>query len=170
MALVVLVFERTPDVFLLALQRSQSPAFVQARAGHGEQPGAARAGAPDRRDVSVRDGRVREHGVERAGADAGRLYAINTIGAIGGTVLAGFVLVPAIGVHASIVAGIATNLLLAAVLFVAARCAASRGGDGPAASGCLAAAARGLLPAAVERGGDVERRGDLRHAVPAIGP
>src|SRR5438034_2234928 len=53
----------------------------------------------------------------RAGADTGRLYAGNTLGAIAGTVLTGFLLVPALGVHASITIGIVVNLLLAAVLF-----------------------------------------------------
>src|SRR5262249_59014672 len=55
----------------------------------------------------------------RAGEAVGRLYAVNTAGAIVGTVLAGFVLVPALGVHATLQAGLVVNLLLAAGLAVA---------------------------------------------------
>jgi spermidine synthase len=52
----------------------------------------------------------------RAGEDTGRLYAVNTAGAIAGAILAGFVLVPAIGVQGSIKGGIVANLILAVVL------------------------------------------------------
>ena len=47
-----------------------------------------------------------------AGA-AGRLYAVNTIGAGAGAVLAGFVLLPAMGLRRAIWAGIALNLMAA---------------------------------------------------------
>ena len=115
-ALVVLVFERLPNVFLLALQHSQSPEFVQAvqvmvsslaLLGPALLIGATFPCAM----AACASTAV------RVGADMGRLYALNTLGAIGGAALTGFLLVPAIGVHASIAAGIATNLVLGAVLF-----------------------------------------------------
>jgi spermidine synthase len=53
---------------------------------------------------------------ERAGEETGRLYAVNTLGAIVGTVLAGFVLVPAIGIHTAVKAGIVANLAVAIAL------------------------------------------------------
>ncbi len=55
---------------------------------------------------------------ERAGEDTGRLYAGNTLGAIVGTVLAGFLLVPWIGVHTSVKLGIVVNLAVAVALCV----------------------------------------------------
>ncbi len=116
--LVVLLFEYMPDVFLLALQRSQSPAFVQtvqlAVSSLALLAPALLIGATFPCAVAVCASTV-----ARAGADTGRLYAVNTLGGIGGAVLTGFVLVPAIGVHGSIAAGIATNVALAALLVVA---------------------------------------------------
>ena len=114
--LVVLGFERMPEVFLLALQRSQSPGFVQAVqvmvSSLALLGPALLIGATFPCAVSACASTA-----ARAGADTGRLYAWNTLGAIGGTVLAGFLLVPTIGVHATITAGIVVNLVLAAVLF-----------------------------------------------------
>ena len=129
-ALVVLVFERMPQVFLLALQHSQSPEFVQAVqvmvSSLALLGPALLIGATFPCAMAACASTA-----ERAGADTGRLYALNTLGAIGGTMLTGFLLVPAIGVHASIVAGIATNLLLAAALFVAPLRGVPAAGDGP---------------------------------------
>jgi spermidine synthase len=142
-ALVVLVFERMPHVLLLALQHSQSPEFVQvvqvmmsslALLGPSLLIGATFPCAMAACTSMA----------ERVGADTGRLYALNTLGAIGGTTLTGFVLVPAIGVHASIVAGAATNLLLAATLFAAPLRGVS-GRRWAACGGCLAAAAMVFL-------------------------
>src|SRR4029077_2946276 len=104
------------EVVLLALQRSQSPGFVQvvqvmvsslALLGPALLIGATFPCAVAACASTA----------ARAGADTGRLYALNTLGAIDGTVLAGFLLVPTIGVHASITAGILTNLAVAACLF-----------------------------------------------------
>ena len=138
-ALVVLVFERMPHVFLQTLQDLESPAFVQgvqvmvsslALLGPALLIGATFPCAMAACASTA----------ARAGADTGRLYAMNTFGAIGGTVLAGFVLVPAIGVHASIVAGIATNLSIGAVLLVVPF-RGVRAWRWAVCSGCLAAAA-----------------------------
>ena len=117
-AMVVLVFERLPEFFLSALQRSQSPSFVQvvqvlvsalvllvpALLIGATFPCAVAACAST---------------TARAGADTGRLYGLNTLGAIVGTVVTGFLLVPAIGVHATITAGIVANLVVAALLSAA---------------------------------------------------
>ena len=42
------------------------------------------------------------------------MYAVNTAGAIVGTVIAGFVLIPTLGAHSATKLGIIVNLLLAA--------------------------------------------------------
>ena len=55
---------------------------------------------------------------ESAGHATGRLYAATTTGAIAGTVLTGFVLIPTIGVHSSIKLAIITNLVLALTLSI----------------------------------------------------
>ena len=119
-ALTLLVFERMPELFLTAFRWSHSPGFVQVAqlavsAGvlllstlliGATFPCAVAAVTPQ---------------VARVGRSVGRVYAVNTLGAIGGAVVAGFVLVPAIGLHASIKVGAFVNLLLAVVLFLALR-------------------------------------------------
>lgn len=80
------------------------------------------------------------------GADLGLIYALNTIGAIAGALAAGFVIVPALGLHASLRAvGIAGALAGLGVL-VAGR---ARGTAGLATIGLAAAAlaAAALAPA-----------------------
>src|SRR5439155_1687383 len=74
----------------------------------------------------------------RLGRDVGQVYVVNTLGAIVGTVVAGFVLIPAIGVHASIKVGIITNLLLAAGLFAISPSAWRWGALGPALAAGIA--------------------------------
>jgi len=137
-ALVVLVFERMPDLFVLALQRSTSAPFVQAVqimvSGLALLGPALLIGATFPGAVAACASTA-----ARAGADTGRLYALNTLGAIVGAALTGFLLVPALGVRASIVAGIATNLVLGAGLFATSRRAAPRWRWG-ASGACLAAA------------------------------
>jgi len=136
-ALVVLVFERMPDLFLLALQHSRSAPFVQAVqimvSGLALLGPALLIGATFPCAVAACASTA-----ARAGADTGRLYALNTLGAIVGAALTGFLLVPALGVRASIVAGIATNLVLGAALFATSRRAVPRWRWG-ASGACLAA-------------------------------
>jgi len=55
---------------------------------------------------------------EGVASDAGRLYAVNTLGAALGTVLAAIVLVPLLGVNASLYAAGALNLTIGAVAFL----------------------------------------------------
>ncbi|MCS6798168.1 MAG: fused MFS/spermidine synthase [Myxococcota bacterium] len=53
----------------------------------------------------------------RVGVRVGTLYAVNTAGAVLGTFLAGFVLMPTIGLRASNLAAVGLNVLLAALIF-----------------------------------------------------
>jgi len=55
----------------------------------------------------------------RVGRSVGTLYAANTIGAIGGSLLAGFYLIPAAGLQNSVILAILLDLALALVLLVA---------------------------------------------------
>jgi spermidine synthase len=114
--LVLLLFERLPELFLVALRWSDAPGFVQGvqvslSAGALLLP-TLLIGATFPCAVAVA---ARSAG--RAGRDVGHIYAVNTVGAIVGTVLAGFVLIPALGVHAALKIGILVNLLLAAGLW-----------------------------------------------------
>lgn len=52
---------------------------------------------------------------ERAGRDTGMLYAANTLGAAGGALLSGFVLMPALGIRLTTFTGVALNALSAIV-------------------------------------------------------
>jgi len=54
---------------------------------------------------------------EQIGPRVGLLYATNTAGAVGGTVVAGFVLLPALGLAGTVYVGVAINVL---VFFIAA--------------------------------------------------
>lgn len=56
----------------------------------------------------------------RAANDAGRLYAVNTLGAALGAVLAGFVLLPSLGIHRTIGVAVALNLAAAVVAWLIA--------------------------------------------------
>ena len=55
-----------------------------------------------RRGVSVRGGAGRRTATRRVAENLGVIYAINTLGAIVGALLAGFVLVPMLGLHSTI--------------------------------------------------------------------
>ena len=59
-------------------------------------------------------------GASRAAADAGWLYAVNTIGAALGAVLAGFVLLPALGLQRTMLVGVGLNLTAATVTWLIA--------------------------------------------------
>ena len=52
---------------------------------------------------------------------AGLLYALNTLGAVAGTVLGSFVLMPSIGVRATNLAAVGINLALGVAVLIAAR-------------------------------------------------
>ncbi len=58
---------------------------------------------------------------DRTGRSAGRLYAVNTTGAALGTVGAGFLLIPAIGVSGTTLVGIASSALAIGIVLLIAR-------------------------------------------------
>jgi len=62
-------------------------------------------------------------GAASAAQDAGGLYAANALGAAAGAVLAGFVLIPALGLNGSTWVGVALNITAAAGAFAIARSA-----------------------------------------------
>ncbi len=113
-------FERLPDVVVRALAVSLSPAFVlSVQVGLAVTAMLAPtlligAAFPCAVHVAAR-------GPEHVGVDVGRLYALNTLGAIVGTVVAGFGLVPIVGAQGAVKAAIALNLVLGVVLVLAAR-------------------------------------------------
>jgi len=76
---------------------------------------------------------VRDDGTSVAGT-VGRLYAINTFGAVVGTFVGGFVLLPDVGVRATNYTAAATNLSLAAAVWLARRRLARRPPDDELAS------------------------------------
>ena len=129
----MMAFERIPELFLVALRWSDSPSFVQvtqfvvsavALLGFTLLIGAT---FPCAVAVAARAAR-------RVGQDVGQIYAVNTLGAIAGTMLAGFVLIPVLGIQGTVKAGIVVNLLTAAVLFaVSARAPVPGSGRGWAA-------------------------------------
>jgi spermidine synthase len=77
---------------------------------------------------------------DRIGGSVGRLYAINTFGAVAGASVTGFLLVPALGVSRTIYLGSCLNLLVCAVGFVLYARARGPRRTAPAAAGAPAAA------------------------------
>jgi spermidine synthase len=76
------------------------------------------------------------------GRSLGWLYGVNAFGAVAGSLLAGFVLLPALGLVAAIRVGVVTSLGVAAISFAASRrlAAPSLGSAAPAASAAPPAA------------------------------
>jgi len=70
-------------------------------------------------------------GASSAAQDAGGLYAANTLGAAVGAVLAGFVLIPALGLSGSTWVGVALNVAAAAGAYALARSATPIPADTP---------------------------------------
>ena len=65
--------------------------------------------------------RIAARGVGGAGAGVGRLYAVNTFGAVAGTVTAAFVALPALGMKRTLVTNLALNALVGLVAWIAGR-------------------------------------------------
>ncbi len=74
--------------------------------------------------------------VERdlVGAGLARLYALNTFGAVSGSLVAGFVLLPGLGLLGTTFVAAALNLAVAAVAWVAGAAGRARAPDAPAAA------------------------------------
>jgi spermidine synthase len=62
--------------------------------------------------------KVAARSVDRVGLDVGRLYAVNTLGAILGTVCAGFLLIPSTGVQSAVKVAVLLNLAVGAAIAV----------------------------------------------------
>jgi spermidine synthase len=111
-------FDRLPEVFLWTFQISQSPGFMKAI----QFTISALAmflptlfmGATFPCVVQIASKEL-----DRVGQDVGRIYFVNTGGAIAGTVLAGFLLIPTWGLEATLKLAVSLNLFLALALFVA---------------------------------------------------
>lgn len=149
----MLLFERAPELFLAALRISEAPSFIQlvhfVVSAAALLPVTLLIGATFPCAVAVAT-----RGAARIGRDVGEIYAVNTVGAIAGSVATGFALIPAFGVNTSIKIGIAINLVLAAVLLAPALWPAPHPGPGgrpwrwgPAAVALAAALGVFLLPA-----------------------
>jgi spermidine synthase len=114
------VFERLPDAVVRALSVSLAPGFVlavQVALSVGAMLGPTLligAGFPCAVQAVAR-------GPERVAGDVGRLYAVNTLGAILGTVVGGFVLMPLVGAQGALKSAVLVNLLLGVVLVGAGR-------------------------------------------------
>jgi spermidine synthase len=139
----ILLFERAPEMFLVALRWSAAPQFVQF-AQFAVSAGALLfssllIGATFPCAVAV---------IARNRADIGRqvghLYGANTVGAIAGSIAAGFVLMPVLGTQAMLETGAAVNFVLAAALF-AASVRTKPGWRWPATAACLGAAGVALV-------------------------
>src|SRR5439155_19727030 len=94
---------------------------------------------------------VAEGGPIDAGRPVGRLYALNTTGAIGGSFLAGFGLIPLVGIHGTLVLAVLLSLGLAFLLLIAVPgprrvLALSLAGMLPFVAVAIAAGAPGLNP------------------------
>ena len=140
---IILLFERAPEAFLLALRWSAAPEFVQA-AQFAVSAGALLVaslliGATFPCAVAV----VAQNRTD-IGRQVGRLYGANTLGAIVGSIVAGFILMPMLGTQATLKTGAAVNLLLAAALF-ASRARGAIRWRWPAAAACVVLAAGVLL-------------------------
>ncbi|HET7875471.1 MAG TPA: fused MFS/spermidine synthase [Methylomirabilota bacterium] len=112
----LVVFPRTPEWVVAALAWSGAPGLLEAvQLGVSTLlllPLTLFVGATFPCAVAVG-----ARSAARVGKDVGLVYALNTLGAIAGTVAAGFVLLPAWGAQGSLTAGVWVNLALAAALF-----------------------------------------------------
>lgn len=68
--------------------------------------------------------RVVTRAVDEVGAKVGAVFSLNTLGNVTGALMAGLVLLPALGLRGTIVAGVAVNLVLAALVVLAGQRAA----------------------------------------------
>ena len=118
--LVTPFFDRMPEVFLRVFQISQSPAFVKSIqffiSAVAMFVPTLFMGATFPCAIQIAS-----TAMNRVGHDVGRIYSINTGGAIVGTVIAGFVLIPACGLQATLKLAVSLNLCLALALFIAPR-------------------------------------------------
>lgn len=136
------VFERMPELFLRGFQISQAHGFILAVQFSLSLLAmlipTILIGATFPCVVQIVTG-----GLQRVGSDVGKTYSLNTLGAIVGSYSAGFILIPLLGIQATLKVATATNLAIAIAAFGAAI-----GRLGPAGRGAFAAAVL-ALPLAV---------------------
>jgi spermidine synthase len=113
----VFLYERLPELFLQGLAQSDSPTSIQTvqvlLSAASLLPATLFIGATFPCAVAVAARHARH-----AGEDVGHVYALNTLGAIVGSVMGGLVLIPVLGVHASMRLAMVTNLVVAAGLCI----------------------------------------------------
>ena len=111
------LFDRMPELFLWAFRLSQSPGFVKALqfsiSALAMLAPTLFMGATFPCVVQIAS---RE--LQRVGRDVGKIYFINTGGAIAGTLLAGFLLIPVWGLQSSLRVAVSVNLCLALGLYL----------------------------------------------------
>jgi spermidine synthase len=131
--LVTPFFDRMPEVFLQIFQLSQSPGFVKTIqffiSALAMFVPTLFMGATFPCAIQIASTQM-----SRLGRDIGRVYSVNTGGAIAGTVLAGFLLIPLWGLQPALKLAVALNLCLALALFVTSRWAGWRRGAAVLAS------------------------------------
>jgi spermidine synthase len=141
----LLSFERTPELFVAAFAWSDSSTLVQSLqflvSAGALLPSTLLIGATFPCAVALA-----ARSATRVAADVGRLYGANTLGAVAGTILAGFVLIPAVGVHRSIQLAISTNLLMAGALWMISNDTAPARRWGVAAAAVVIAAGVFFIP------------------------
>ncbi len=79
--------------------------------------------------------RVAARTTRSVGASVGALYAINTFGAVAGTIAAAFVALPALGMKRTLMANVALNAVVGIVAWIAGRPA--NGAEGPSAESAV---------------------------------
>jgi spermidine synthase len=120
--LVTPFFDRMPEAFLYAFRFSQSPGFMKVLQFTISVLAMflptlfMGATFPCVAQIASRE-------LSHVGSDIGRIYFANTLGAIAGTVLAGFLLIPTWGIQSTLKLAVFLNLGLASILFLATRAA-----------------------------------------------
>lgn len=118
--IVIPLFDRMPELFLRAFQVSQSPGFVTLLQFSISVLAMflptffMGATFPCVAQIASRD-------LTCVGRDVGRIYFVNTVGAIAGTILAGFLLIPTWGLQFALKLAVLLNLGLALALFTVSR-------------------------------------------------
>lgn len=122
--LILPAFEKMPDLLLQAFTVSLAPDFVlivqilMSIAAMIVPTLLIGASFPCAVKIAAR-------GMDRVGRDVGRIYAVNTLGAIVGTVFAGFLLIPTIGAQSTVKVAVLLNLAIGAAIAIGSARAAS---------------------------------------------
>jgi len=131
--LVTPFFDRLPELFLRIFQISQSPGFMKVVqffiSALAMFVPTLFMGATFPCAIQIAS-----TAMNRVGRDVGRVYFVNTGGAIAGTVVAGFLLIPVWGLQFTLKLAVSMNLLLAVAILLASRSAGLRQGAAVAIS------------------------------------